>query len=189
MVVIITQSWWAIAIRGIAGIIFGILAFAWPDITLTALVLLFGAYVIIDGIFAIVMAVKAAGVSRRWWWLLLEGILSVIVGILTFILPNITALFLLYWIAAWAIVTGGFAIGTAIRLRKEITGEWLLALTGILSVVFGILLVLFPRAGALTVIWWIGAYALVTGALLLALAIRLKSLERALMHRAEPRVV
>lgn len=188
MVIILTLNWWALAIRGIAGIIFGLLAFVWPGITLTALVLLFGAYAITDGIFAIVAAIKAAGKTEKWWALLLAGTLSVIAGVLTFILPGITALFLLYLIAAWAIVTGVLAIATAIRLRKEITGEWLMALSGILSVLFGLLLVAFPGAGALAVIFWIGAYALVTGALLLALAFRLKSLERAIKH-GEPRIV
>jgi uncharacterized membrane protein HdeD (DUF308 family) len=188
MVVILTRNWWALALRGIAGIIFGILAFAWPGITLTALVLLFGAYAITDGIFAIIAAVSGSGRTGKWRALLIEGILSIIVGVLTFIVPAITALFLLYLIAAWAIITGAFAIATAIRLRKEIAGEWLMILSGFASVLFGLLLMVFPGAGALAVVWWIGAYALVTGALLLALAIRLKSLERRITH-GEPRTV
>lgn len=187
MLIILTRNWWALAIRGIAAIIFGIIAFAWPGITLTALVLLFGAYAITDGIFAIIAAVNASGRAKKWGWLLLEGILSIIAGVLTFVLPGITALFLLYLIAAWAIVTGAFAIGTAILLRKEITGEWLMALSGIASVIFGLLLVIFPGAGALAVIWWIGAYAIVFGALLLALAFRLRSWERDIAHHTEPR--
>lgn len=188
MVVILTRNWWALALRGIAGIIFGILAFAWPGITLASLVLLFGAFALVDGIFAIIAAISGAGRTGKWWALLLHGILGVAVGVLTFILPAITALFLLYWIAAWAIVTGALAIATAIRLRKEIAGEWLMILIGFASVLFGLLLMVFPGAGALAVVWWIGAYALVTGALLLALAIRLKSLERRITH-GEPRTV
>jgi uncharacterized membrane protein HdeD (DUF308 family) len=187
---VLSRNWWALAIRGVAGIIFGILAFVMPGITLTALVLLFGAYAITDGIFAIIAAVNAAGKAKRWWALLIEGILSIIAGILTFILPGITALFLLYLIAFWAILTGVFAIVSAIRLRKEITGEWLLILTGIASVAFGFLLLLFPGAGALAVIWWIGAYALVTGALMLGLAFRLRSWDRHHhVAHGEPRTV
>jgi uncharacterized membrane protein HdeD (DUF308 family) len=188
MMVSLSHNWWALAIRGVAAIIFGVLAFVWPGITLTALVLLFGAYAITDGIFAIIAAVNASGKARRWWLLLLEGILSIVAGVLTFILPGITALFLLYLIAFWAIVTGVFAIGTAIRLRKEITGEWLMALSGVASVLFGFLLLLFPGAGALALIWWIGAYAVVFGALLLGLAFRLRSRDRTIAH-GEPRTV
>jgi uncharacterized membrane protein HdeD (DUF308 family) len=182
MVVVLTRNWWALAIRALFAVIFGILAFAMPRVTLAALVLLFGAYAIADGVFAIIAAVKAAGGARRWWWLVLEGILSIAVGVLTFVMPGITALFLLYLIAFWAILTGAFEIGIAIRLRKEITGEWLMALCGIASVLFGVLLVFFPGAGALAVIWWIGAYAIVFGALLLALAFKLRNWERAFTH-------
>jgi uncharacterized membrane protein HdeD (DUF308 family) len=182
MVIVLTRNWWALAIRGLLAIVFGILAFALPSATLAALVLLFGAYAIADGVFAIIAAVKASGGARRWWWLVLEGILSIGVGVLTFVMPEITALFLLYLIAFWAILTGVFEIAIAIRLRKEITGEWLMALGGIASVLFGALLVLFPGAGALAVIWWIGAYAIVFGALLLALAFKLRNWERAFTH-------
>lgn len=182
MVVVLTRNWWALAIRGLFAVIFGILAFAMPRVTLAALLLLFGAYAIADGVFAIIAAVRAAGGARRWWWLVLEGILSIAVGVLTFVMPGITALFLLYLIAFWAILTGAFEIGIAIRLRKEITGEWLMALSGIASVLFGALLVFFPGAGALAVIWWIGAYAIVFGALLLALAFKLRNWERAFRH-------
>jgi uncharacterized membrane protein HdeD (DUF308 family) len=188
MLVLLTRNWWALALRGLAGIIFGIIAFLWPGITLTALVLLFGAFAITDGIFAIIAAVNASGRERKWWLLLLQGILGILAGIVAFIMPGITALFLLYLIAAWAIVTGGFAIGAAIRLRKEITGEWLMVLGGIAAVLFGVLLVLFPGAGALAVVWWIGAFALVYGALLLALGLRLRSWEKELSH-GEPRTV
>lgn len=188
MLVVLTHNWWALALRGVAALIFGILAFVWPSITLTVLVLLFGAYAITDGIFAIVAAMNTSGRGSRWWLLLIEGILGIIVGLLAVFLPGITALFLLYLIAAWAIVTGAFEIGIAIMLRKEMTGEWIMALSGIASVVFGILLMLFPGAGALAVIWLIGAYALIFGALLLALALRLRSWERTLTH-AEPRMV
>jgi len=177
MLVIMRSNWWALALRGVAAIIFGMLTFLWPGISLAALVLLFGAYAITDGIFAIVAAVKSSGREKKWWALLILGILGIIAGVLTFIVPGITALFLLYLIAWWAILTGAFEIAAAIRLRKEITGEWLMALSGILSMLFGFLLLLFPGAGALVVVMWIGAYALVAGALMLALALRLRGVE------------
>jgi uncharacterized membrane protein HdeD (DUF308 family) len=186
MLIVLRHNWWALAIRGLAAIIFGILAFVWPNITLTALVLLFGAFAITDGIFAIVAALNGSGGQRKWWALLLVGILGILAGVLTFILPGVTALYLLYLIAFWAIFTEILEIATAIRLRKEITGEWLLALSGICAMLFGILMLLFPGAGALVVVWWIGAYALVSGVLLLALAFKLRSWEREITHR-EPR--
>jgi uncharacterized membrane protein HdeD (DUF308 family) len=175
MLIVLTRNWWTLAIRGLAAIVFGILAIVWPGITLTTLVLLFGVYVIIDGFFAAVGALNAAARHRRWWTLLLEGMLGITAGILTLFLPGITALFLLYLIAFWAIVTGGFEIGTAIRLRKEIRGEWLMALSGIASLLFGLILLLNPGAGALALIWLIGAYAIAFGSLMLALALRLRS--------------
>jgi uncharacterized membrane protein HdeD (DUF308 family) len=191
MTVILTRNWWALAIRGLAGIIFGILTFLWPGISLAALVLLFGAYAITDGIFAIVAALSGPGSKGKWWALLIGGIVSIAAGVLAFILPGLTALALLFLIAGWAIATGVFAIVTAIRLRKEIRGEWMMILFGLVSVAFGIMLALFPGAGALAVVLWIGAYALVTGALLLGLAIRLRGVERRLTRgtHGEPRTV
>src|SRR5438552_8509614 len=126
MLIVFTSSWWALVLRGLAAIALGVLAFLWPHITLTALVFLWGAYVLVDGVFAIAAGVRSHGESKRWWVLLLEGILSVAAGVLAFAIPGITALALLILIAAWAIVTGAFEIGAAIQLRKYITGEWLL---------------------------------------------------------------
>jgi uncharacterized membrane protein HdeD (DUF308 family) len=185
MTIVLTRNWWVLALRGVAAIIFGILTFLMPGITLAALVLLFGAFAITDGIFAIIAAIKTSGKERKWWLLIISGVLSIIVGVLTFVMPEITALFLLYLIAFWAIFTGTLAIATAIRLRKEITGEWLMALGGIASVLFGVLLLLFPGAGALAVVLWIGAYALVSGAIMLALAFKLRSWNRELQHHGE----
>jgi uncharacterized membrane protein HdeD (DUF308 family) len=147
-----------------------------PHIALVVLIALFGAYALVDGVFAIVSAVRAAERHMRWWPLLVEGLAGIVLGALTFVWPGVTALVLLYFIASWALVTGVFEILAAIRLRQEITGEWLLALTGVLSVVFGLLLIIFPWAGALTVVWLIGIYALVFGLLLLGLAWRLRDL-------------
>src|SRR5215203_890906 len=170
------RNWWALALRGVAAILLGILAFAWPGITLFVLVLFFGAYMLVDGIFAIVAAVRAAGEEDRWWLLLIEGILGVLAGLVAFFWPGLTALALLYFIAAWAIVTGIMEIVAAIRLRQEIEGEWALGLSGLLSVIFGILLVVLPApAGLLSLVWLVGAYAVATGVLLLILAFRVRS--------------
>jgi uncharacterized membrane protein HdeD (DUF308 family) len=170
------RNWWALALRGVAAILFGILAFAWPGITLFVLVLFFGAYMLVDGIFAIVAAVRAAGEEDRWWLLLIQGILGVLAGLVAIFWPGLTALALLYFIAAWAIVTGIMEIVAAIRLRREIEGEWALALSGALSVLFGVLLVVLPApAGLLSLVWLIGAYAVATGVLLLILAFRVRS--------------
>ena len=176
MLPVLARNWWALALRGLAAILFGVLAFAWPGITLFVLVLFFGAYMLVDGIFAIVAAVRVAGEEDRWWLLLIQGILGVLAGLVAFFWPGLTALALLYFIAAWAIVTGIMEIVAAIRLRQEIEGEWALGLSGLLSVIFGILLVVLPApAGLLSLVWLVGAYAVATGVLLLILAFRVRS--------------
>ena len=172
----LARNWWALALRGLVAILFGLLAFAWPGITLFVLIIFLGAYLFVDGIFAIVAAVRAAGEEDRWWLLLIEGILGVLAGLVAFFWPGLTALALLYFIAAWAIVTGIMEIVAAIRLRQEIEGEWALGLSGLLSVIFGILLVVLPApAGLLSLVWLVGAYAVATGVLLLILAFRVRS--------------
>jgi uncharacterized membrane protein HdeD (DUF308 family) len=171
----LSRNWWAVSLRGLAGILFGIITFFAPAISLAALVLLFGAYALVDGVLAIVTAVRRRG-ADRWGLLLVEGLVGIAAGVLTFVWPAITAIALLYVIAAWALVTGAFEIAAAFRLRKVITGEWLLALSGIFSIGLGVLLVLFPGPGALAVTIWIGAYAFVFGALLFALGLRLRGL-------------
>jgi len=186
MLLVYTHNWWALALRGLAAVIFGLLAFVWPGITLAALVFLFGAYALIDGVFAIVAGIRATKESRHWWLLLMEGILSVIAGIIAFTVPGITALFLLGLIAGWAIVTGVLEIVAAIQMRKHISGEWLMVLSGLASVVFGVLLVINPGVGALAVVWIIGAYAIVFGILLIALGVRLRGMDRS-FHQVSPR--
>ena len=176
---LLTRNWWALALRGLASILFGILAFAWPGITLFVLVIFFGAYLLVDGIFAIVAAVRAAGEEARWWLLLIEGILGVVAGLVAFFWPGLTALALLYLVAAWAIVTGIMEIVGAIRLRQEIVGEWALILSGALSFIFGVLLVVIPaRAGLLSLTWLIGIYAIAFGVIMLVLAFRVRGLAR-----------
>jgi uncharacterized membrane protein HdeD (DUF308 family) len=171
----LSRNWWAVSLRGLAGILFGIITFFAPGISLAALVLLFGAYAFADGVLTIITAIRRRG-ADRWWLLLLNGLVGIAAGILTLLWPGITALALLYVIAAWALVTGVLEIAAAIRLRKAITGEWLLALSGFLSIALGVMLVLWPGAGALAIVIWIGAYALVFGALLFALGLRLRGL-------------
>jgi uncharacterized membrane protein HdeD (DUF308 family) len=172
----LARNWWILAIRGVAAILFGIGAFLWPGITITVLVLLFGAYALVDGIFAVFAGITARKEQERWWMMVLEGLAGIVIGVITFFYPGITQLVLLYFIAAWSIVTGAFEVAAAIRLRKEIEGEWLLALAGIASMLFGILLVILPGPGALALIWLIGSYAIISGILLLVLALRLRSL-------------
>ena len=172
---VLSRNWWALALRGLAAIVFGVLAFVWPSITLWALVLLFGAYMLVDGIFAIVAAVRAAGREARWWLLLVEGVLGVLAGLVAFLLPGITALALLYLVAAWAIFTGILQIVGAVRLRREIEGEWALILGGVLSVIFGLVLAVLPGSGILALVWLIGAYAVVSGVLLIVLAFRVRN--------------
>jgi uncharacterized membrane protein HdeD (DUF308 family) len=171
----LARNWWLVLLRGIAGIVFGVLTFFAPGISLAALVLLFGAYAFADGILALISAIRGRGEKERWWLVLLEGLVGIAAGIVTLLWPGITALVLLYVIAAWALVTGGLEIAAAIRLRKVITGEWLLVLSGIASVALGVILALFPGPGALALILWIGAYALVSGVLFVVLAFRLRS--------------
>jgi uncharacterized membrane protein HdeD (DUF308 family) len=173
---LMTQNWWAVALRGLVAVLFGIAAFVWPGITLWALVAIFGAYALVDGIFAVIEAFRRDVVGERWWALLFEGFVGIAIGILTFAWPRLTAMGLLYLIAFWAIVTGVFEVITAIRLRHEIRGEWMMALIGVLSVAFGFLLVAFPLTGALSVVLIIGAYAVAIGALMIALGFKLRSL-------------
>jgi uncharacterized membrane protein HdeD (DUF308 family) len=179
----LSRNWWAVSLRGLAGILFGIITFVAPPITIAALVLLFGAYAFADGVLAIVSAVRRRGTDRGL--LLLEGLIGIAAGVVTFLWPGIAALALLYVIAAWALVTGAFEIAAAVRLRKVISGEWLLALSGVFSIALGVLLILAPGPGALALVIWIGAYAFVFGALLFALGLRLKGLGST-RHRGHP---
>ncbi|HKA33109.1 MAG TPA: HdeD family acid-resistance protein [Candidatus Binatia bacterium] len=175
---ILARNWWAVLLRGVAGILFGIATFFAPAISLAVLVLLFGAYALVDGVLALISALRNRATNEQWWVLLLEGFVGIIAGIVTFVWPGITAVALLYVIAAWALVTGALEITAAIRLRKVIDHEWLLVLSGVASIALGILLALFPGAGALALALWIGAYAILFGVLLVALGFRLRSWER-----------
>ncbi len=166
----IVVNWWALAIRGVAGILLGIAAFAWTGITLVVLIALFAAYLFIDGVFAVI-----GGARARSWLLVVEGLAGIVVAALAILLPGVTAIVLVYLVAAWAIVTGAIELWAAYMLRRVIRNEWLLVLGGIASVLFGILLAINPAAGLVTIVWLFGAYMIVFGVLALALGLRLRS--------------
>lgn len=171
-------SWKSLALRGAAAVLFGLLTLIWPGPTLWALVLLWGAYVLVDGI-SILGDVRthAPGTDDRRGWLIFHGVTGIVAGVLTFIWPDITALALLFLIAAWAFVTGALEIIAAVRLRRVLPNEWLLAVLGVLSIAFAIGLVVTPGAGALVITWFIGWFALLAGAVRLGLAWRVRKLE------------
>ena len=170
-----TGHWWALAIRGAIAIVFGLAALLRPGIALEALILLFGAYALVEGVFAIVGVFGGTRGGTPRWLLLIEGIAGILAGIIAFVLPGVTAIVFLYLIAAWAVITGVSEIATAIRLRQEIAGEWALILGGALSIIFGVLLaVIGPLAGLVSLIWLIGIYALIFGVLLLVTAFQVR---------------
>ncbi len=169
----LSRNWWMLALRGLAAIVFGVVALAWPEATYAALVILFGAYALLDGLLAVLAALTNRTGEPRWA-ALSEGLVGIAIAVATFAWPGATALSLLYLIAAWAIFTGVPEILIAIDLRKELEGEWLLILSGIASVAFGVLVILFPGAGAVSVAWMIGAYAVVFGVLLVALSLKIR---------------
>lgn len=175
MVETLTRNWGWVALRGVVAILFGVLTMFNPGITLAVLVLFFGAYALVDGIFMAISAIANRRGEPRWVALLIGGLLGIAAGLVTFFWPGITTIALLAVIAAWAIVTGVAEIVAAIRLRKEITGEWLFVLAGLLAVAFGVIAILRPGAGALAIVLWIGIYALISGVLLVALALKLRS--------------
>lgn len=186
MAVVLSTNWWALALRGVLAILFAVVTFLWPGITLGALVLLFGVYAFIDGVLAIIAAVRAVKGHRRWGALLFEGIVGILAGICAFLIPGITLAFLIFLVAAWAIITGVFEIVAAIRLRRNIPQEWLLILMGVVSIIFGFLIYRAPIAGAVVIVWWLAAYALIFGIMLLALAFRLRRLHPTLVAQGVP---
>jgi len=177
----LADGWWLVLLRGIGAILFGLLAFAWPGISLLTLVLLYGAYALSDGVLALGAAITGRGGSVPTWWLVVIGLLGIAAGIGTFFWPGITALALLFVIAWWSIIRGVVEIVGAIRLRKVIDNEWLLAAGGALSILFGVLLLRNPGEGALAIVWIIAAWAVVFGVITVGLAFRLRGLK----HRLE----
>ena len=175
MIEALKRYWWVPVIRGISGIVFGIIAFAYPGIALATLVLLFGAWVLIDGVFRIVGATAGRASDPDWGFHLIIGILGIAVGILTFRAPRITALALIIYVAAWALMIGAAEIALAVKLRREIKGEWFLILMGLASIVFAVLLLWNPGPGALALLWLIASYAIVFGVLAIFFGFRLRS--------------
>jgi uncharacterized membrane protein HdeD (DUF308 family) len=167
------RVWWTLVLRGVVAVLFGLAALFWPGKTLFVLILFFGAYTLVDGIFAIVGGIMD---SSRRWLLLIEGVLGVVAGLILLARPGLGALVLLYVIAFWAIVTGVMEILAAISLRREIDNEWLMILGGGISVLFGVILAVLPGAGLLSLTWLIGAYALVFGVAFIFLGFRVKGL-------------
>jgi uncharacterized membrane protein HdeD (DUF308 family) len=175
MLNILARNWWALAVRGLVAVIFGLLTISLPTITLVTLVLLFGAYALVDGIFNVIAVFRQAS---HHWELLIEGVIGILAGVLTLAWPAITTLALLYLIAFWAMFTGILEILAGLHLRKAISDEWLLLMMGALSILFGVFLAFAPSAGALAIVSWIGAYELVFGIFMMALAFRLRGHQR-----------
>lgn len=172
MIEVLTQKWWAVALRGVLAIVFGIVALVFPGATLVSLALIFGAYAFVSGMFALVAAFGSRGRDAVWY--VLDGILGIAVGVATFFFPGITAQALVFLIGVWAILTGIFEVIAGFEL--PIKRDWLLVISGIISIIFGVLVFAYPVSGALAVVWMIGIYALVHGIMMLAFGIRLRSL-------------
>ncbi len=176
MLSLFAGRWWAVLLRGIVVLAFGVLAFAWPGVTVATLVLLFGFYALMDGIFSLVSAIGGRRRREDRWLLVLEGIVGLWAGIVTLRSPAITAVALVFFISIWAMATGFLRIVAAMRLRKEISGEVWLALSGVLSVLFAFMLMLNPGIGVIALIWLIGGYALIMGVFQILLGVELRGL-------------
>jgi uncharacterized membrane protein HdeD (DUF308 family) len=182
MVDVLARNWGWVVLRGAVALLFGLLTLSRPGITLAALILFFGAYALADGVFTVVSAIANRHGQPHWVALLFGGLCGIAAGVITFAMPHLTAIVLLYFIAFWAILSGASEIAAAFRLRKVISNEWLLGLVGLLSVVFGIFLIAAPGRGALAVTMWIGFYATVLGIMLLILGFRLRSWDKQHAH-------
>jgi uncharacterized membrane protein HdeD (DUF308 family) len=163
-------NWWALLLRGIAAVLFGLAALFWPGLTLVVLIVFFGAYALVDGVFAIVAGIRGSEGSR--WLLLAEGVLGALAGLVVFFWPGMTATVLLFLISAWAIFTGLLKVVMTIAFRREVENEWLMGLSGALSVLFGVVLAVWPGAGLLSLVWLVGIYALIFGVALIVLGFR-----------------
>lgn len=172
------RSWWLLLLRGLIAIVFGVVTFVWPQISLLSLILVYGIYAVADGVLALIAAIRGGGIAPRWW-LALGGVVSILAGALAFVWPGLTALVLIYLIGFWSIMRGALEIFGAIRLRKEIANEWTLIAAGALSVIFGLILVFAPGAGAMGLLWLIAAWAILFGGLLIFLAFRVRTLAKA----------
>jgi uncharacterized membrane protein HdeD (DUF308 family) len=170
----LSKHWWLLLMRGIAAIVFGVLAFIWPGLTLLTLVILYGVFAIVDGVLALAAAFGRTDAEVPRWWFLFTGILDIAAGVIAMFWPGITALVLIIFIGAWAIIRGVMEVIAAVQLRKEIEGEWLLVLAGVLSVLFGLGVLIYPGAGAVALAWLIAIYAIAIGVVMIGLALRLR---------------
>ena len=173
----LARNWWALVIRGVIAVVFGLVAFLAPGLTLDTLVLVFGAYALVDGIFAIIAAALALSKNDRWGLLLLEGVVGVAAGIGAWALPGLAIVVFVTLLAVWAVITGALSVAAAFRLDNG-HGNWLLGLAGVISIIWGVLLWIWPIAGAVVLTLWIGAYALFFGITLIALGLRLRARHR-----------
>jgi uncharacterized membrane protein HdeD (DUF308 family) len=174
MSVMFRRNWWALLLRGLAAIVFGVLTWLQPAASAAALVLVFGIYVLVDGVLAIISSFQSRQESRHWWVVLIWGLISAVVGLLMLFQPAVTALVMTIYIGVWALMTGVMEIVAAMRLRKEIQGEWLLILGGLISVLFGIFVLMQPAAGMMAMLWVLATYAVVFGVLMVILAFKVR---------------
>lgn len=172
----LAKHWWAMLLRGIVAIFFAILAFFWPSLTLSLLIVFLGLYLLVDGVFALVWAVKSMAHHKQWWLFLLEGILGLAVGLLVLFWPGVTALVMLYFVAAWAIITGLFEIWAGFAAEWDAMMKSMLIVVGIISLILGILLFAFPFGGILAAVWLLGLYALIAGIALVVFSFQIKKL-------------
>lgn len=173
----LARFWWLFVLRGVMALIFAVVAFIWPAITLSILVVFLGAYLFVDGLFSLVHGFRIMKRDNHWWVLVLEGVLGIAAGLVALFMPGITVVFLVALIALWSVVTGILEIVLAVRLRKELKNEWMLVLAGVFSLLFGILLFAQPLAGVVVIAWWLGVYALVFGLFLVMAGLRLKKVK------------
>jgi uncharacterized membrane protein HdeD (DUF308 family) len=180
---LLAQAWWVVGLRGVLGIIFGLVCLLTPGIAVQVFVILFAAYMLVDGVFAIISGIRAARNGERWGLLLLEGVVDIAAGAVAVLWPAITLVALIWVIAVWAIISGALMLGAAFGLNID-HGRWWLALGGIASIIFGVLLVIEPLVGAVVLTMWVGAYAVVFGGVLLVLAFQLHSKREAQLRKA-----
>lgn len=173
MAAILIGNWWALALRGVLAILFGVLAIIWPGITAVVLILMFGAYAFVDGIFALVAAMRLAHRHARSGPLVIEGVLNILIGVICFLRPGSALVALIYLIAIWAVISGIALMAAGMALNR-LAGEWLLLLGGLISIILGIILFLIPAAGVIALSWWLGIYALLFGVMLVAAAFRIR---------------
>ena len=176
---VVRDNWWVVLVRGIVAILFGLMAIFSPASTAIALVLVFGAFALVDGVMALYLGFKRKGFDGSWWTWVLDGLASIAIGLMAFFWTGATLLVMVLWIAAWAIVVGIMRIIGAIRLRKEIEGEWALILSGALMVIWGMALVFFPPAGAISLAWTMGIFSLIVGVMMVILSFRIKNITAA----------